>query len=283
MKKRNTAIRRIVKAIESEHTEEGELLLWETTAKAVQKGSGIDLETIQYVFKLLKQLKLIQHRDWSVTSRTYIVGLKYPDSNRIWIPAVIALPHLKELSISPQFLHRKLRQENILLQLDVDLFKAGLFVYLGDDLKGPPYSSMLEKLKACLKDMTFRQNTIIRLISRNQDKIAGNVALTKVFFDIYESISCKVFSSFEYFIGNKGLNLPKKGRISEMYVSLNYYIKTIGKNKIIRNTILRSIVNSDALVNGNSSRDKIDIHFFNQSETPVEDSSQQQPVPNRKE
>lgn len=260
MKQRNAAIRRIVKAIESEYTEEGEFLLWETSARAVQKGSNIDIETIRFVFKLLKRLKLLKARDWSVSSRTYIVGFKYPNSNRIWIPALIALPQLLKLPVEPKYRHTKLRSENIHIQMLVDLFKSGMFAYLGDDLKGPEYPTMLSELKKILKSISFRQNTLIRLISGNFEESEPNVALINVFFDIFLAISPGTFLSFEYFIENKQLTSHKKHRKSEMYINLKLLFKIIGKNKIIRNTILRSIRGYE-FINRNN------IHFSNSSKT----------------
>jgi hypothetical protein len=201
MKKRNTAIRRILKCIESEYDVQGEFLLWETSVTAVQKGSDVDIETFTSVFNLLRFLHLITVSDWSVYSKTYLIGNTHPKYKRIWIPSKVVQPHLLRLPESPKRDSTRLRYHLVHYQIQIELVKSGLFAYLGDNLEGPEFSVMKPLLTSYLKTAQFRQSKISELISKNYRK----VAVTKVFPEITKCMDSEISTSFGYFIENKGV------------------------------------------------------------------------------
>jgi hypothetical protein len=237
MKKRNTAIRRIVKCIESEYTTQGEFLLWETSTSKIQEGTDVDLETFKDVFKQLQSLKLLKLRDWSNGTRTYIVGSTHPiHANRVWLPVITAQPYLLEFPVGPKHIGTRLRFHNLNYQMHVELFKAGIFAYFGPDLKGPEFSPMLPILLDILKSIQFRQTKLLTLLTNNSSK----PSVIKVFPEILKDPHPGFPESFSQFVENKQLLEilgPQEKKIPTLLILV---IKIISKNKTIRNKIIKS-------------------------------------------
>jgi hypothetical protein len=227
-----------VKCIESEYTTQGEFLLWETSIPAVQKGSNASIRTFESVFKLLRDLDLISFQTWHRYSRIYKVGATFPNSKRLWVPAKIAKPYLLKLPVDPKHLSTKLLYHNVCYELQVELFKSGVFVYLNKNLDGPKFPSMLPTLHKILKSIRFRQDALLRLISKKH----ANPAVIKVFSHIHESVTIKNPKSLEYFVETKELLTDSGPQEIKMFTLNIVKLLTtiISKNKTIRNSLVRN-------------------------------------------
>jgi hypothetical protein len=233
MKKRNTAIRRIVKCIESEYEVQGEFLLWETSVSAVQKGSDASIRTFKYGFKLLRDLQLIKYRDWTRYTTIYIVGFQLPEYERFWLPSKIAQPYLLKLPVDPKFKSTKFRYQSICYMMQVELFKHSLYAYLGDSLNAKKYSTMRSVFTQILESLIFRQNKIVTLLNDKSCKSLQTKDLTL----FSEFLDPKNPKSLDYFIENKEVTKILGVQKNQLYTSIRLISNTSYKTRIIKSKI----------------------------------------------
>lgn len=239
MKKRNTAIRRIVKCIETEYTTEGEFLLWETSVPKIQKGSDASVKTFKYTLNWLQKLELLKTHTYSRYTKTYVVGVSFPNFNRVWTPYLTATSYLYKLPAEPKYKTTKFRYHSISYQMYLALFRSGVSVYLGEDLKGPEYPTMMPILLEILRTMKVEQLKLLSLLKTNP-----NISLNLNDLRSYSfSIDPKISASLEYLVGTKGLlgflGSPKNNNLIN-----NRLRSIISFNTKIRNVVVIYIKNS---------------------------------------